>query len=317
MATPLDFEQSIAELEAKLEELRHFSNTKDVNITEEVKRLEKKVQKLLQQTYGSLTPWQKVQVARHVDRPQFLDFIEELIEDYVELSGDRCFAEDAALLGGFGRFRGQPVAILGHQKGHDTDARIHHNFGMPLPEGYRKARRIMELADHFSLPLLTFVDTAGARPGVEAEARGQSEAIARCIETLLNLQVPVITTITGEGGSGGAIAIAVANTILMLEHAVYSVISPEGCASILWRTGDKKEMAANAQKLTSEDLKKLGVIDKIILEPLGGAQRSPKATISTVGDAIEQTLKMYTNMPGAELRRTRRDKFLAMGSKGL
>lgn len=314
MIAPLAFEQPIAELESKLNELRHLSSSRDVNITEEIARLEKKAQRLIKETYENLTPWQKVQVARHAERPQFLDYAEGLIEDFMPLAGDRCFAEDPALIGGLGRFRGQAVVVMGHQKGHDTESRLHHNFGMPKPEGYRKARRLMALADHFSLPLLTFVDTAGAHPGIDAEERGQSEAIARCIEDLLTLKVPVLSVVTGEGGSGGAIAIAVANCVMMLEHAVYSVISPEGCASILWRTAEKKEVAATAQKLTATDLLELGIIDKIIREPLGGAHRSPKTTILSVGDALETHLKSLLKLSPQELLKTRRDKFTAMGA---
>ncbi len=313
MITPLAFEQSIAELESKLDELRHLSSSRDVNITEEIARLEKKLQRLIKDTYGNLTPWQKVQVARHAERPQFLDYAHTLIEDFTPLAGDRTFAEDRALMGGLGRFRGTAVMVMGHQKGHDTESRLHHNFGMPKPEGYRKARRLMEMADHFGLPILTFVDTAGAHPGIDAEERGQSEAIARCIETLLTVKVPIITVITGEGGSGGAIAIAVANTIIMLEHSVYSVISPEGCASILWRTAEKKEVAAAAQKLTASDLLELRVIDKIIAEPLGGAHRSPKSTITSVGDTVETQLKLLLKLSPEDLLKSRREKFMAMG----
>ncbi|KAB2836898.1 MAG: acetyl-CoA carboxylase carboxyltransferase subunit alpha [Caedimonadaceae bacterium] len=314
MIAPLAFEQPISELESKLDELRHLSSSRDVNITEEIARLEKKLQKLIKDTYGNLTPWQKVQVARHADRPQFLDYAEVLIEDFMPLAGDRSFAEDRALIGGIGRFRGQSVMVMGHQKGHDTETRIYHNFGMPKPEGYRKARRLMELANHFGLPILSFVDTAGAHPGIDAEERGQSEAIARCIEELLTVKVPVITVVTGEGGSGGAIAIAVANSVMMLEHAVYSVISPEGCASILWRTAEKKELAAAAQKLTALDLLEFGIIDRIIQEPIGGAHRSPKSTITAVGDAIEMQLKALLKISPDELLKSRRDKFVAMGT---
>lgn len=314
MIAPLAFEHSIAELESKLDELRHLSSSRDVNITEEIARLEKKLNRLIKDTYENLTPWQKVQVARHAERPQFLDYAGTLIEDFTPLAGDRTFGEDRALIAGLGRFKGTSVMVMGHQKGHDTESRLHHNFGMPKPEGYRKARRLMEMADHFGLPLLTFVDTAGAHPGIDAEERGQSEAIARCIETLLTVKVPVITVVTGEGGSGGAIAIAVANTIIMLEHSVYSVISPEGCASILWRTAEKKEVAATAQKLTASDLLELRVIDKIIAEPLGGAHRSPKSTITSVGDALETQLKLLLKLSPEDLLKSRREKFVAMGN---
>lgn len=317
MAHALEFEQPIIELENKLDELRHLSNKRDVNITEEISRLEKKVQKLLKETYESLSPWQKVLVARHGERPQFLDFVGELIEDFTELSGDRRYGEDKALIGGLGRFRGYPVMIMGHQKGNNLESRLRHNFGMPRPEGYRKAQRLMDLAEKFSLPILTFVDTAGAHPGIDAEERGQSEAIASSIERLLEIKTPVVSIVTGEGGSGGAIAIAVANVVLMMEHAVYSVISPEGCASILWRTAEKKELAAAAQKLTAQDLLKLGVIDRIVTEPLGGAHRSAKAAIAMVGDALELSLKQLSKLSGDEALQQRRRKFLQMGQKEL
>lgn len=317
MVAPLEFEKDIAELESKLEGLRHFTGNKGINITQEIAPLEKKYQKLLETTYKHLTPWQKVLVARHAERPHFLDFLKVLITDFEELAGDRTFGEDKAIIGGIGRFDNTPVVILGHEKGHDTETRLHHNFGMPKPEGYRKARRLMELADHFQLPLLTFVDTSGAHPGIEAEERGQAEAIARCIETMLNLKVPVITTITGEGGSGGAIAIAIGNEILMLEHAIYSVVSPEGCASILWRTVDKKMDAAAAQKFTAQDLIKLEVIDRIIPEPLGGAHRNPLATIDTVKRALTDALAKFKSLPPESLRESRRQKFLNMGKHSL
>ena len=313
MTTPLEFEQPIAELESKLEELRHLSSSKDFNISKEVARLEDKVRKLLHQTYSHLTPWQKVLVARHPERPHCLDFIGQLIEDFVELAGDRAFAEDKAVIGGLGRFRGQPVMVIGTEKGHDVESRLLHNFGMPRPEGYRKARRLVHLANHYHLPILTFVDTAGAHPGKDAEERGQSEAIARSIEAFLEARVPVIATVTGEGGSGGAIALAVANQVLMLEHAIYSVVTPEGCASILWRSADRKQDAAAAQKLTAQDLKALQIIDFIIPEPLGGAHRSPKSVIVATGDAIEKALKNYLNDSPEELHNHRRQKFLTMG----
>lgn len=314
MVTLLEFEKPIAELESKLNELRHLSHSKEMNIAEEVGRLEKKVQKLLQDTYSNLTPWQKVQVARHGDRPQTLDFIGGLLQNFVELSGDRCFGEDQALIGGIGHFRGHSVMVMGHQKGHDTDDRIRHNFGMPRPEGYRKARRFMALAEQFSLPIICFIDTAGAHPGIDAEERGQSEAIARCIETALTVKVPILAIVTGEGGSGGAIAIGVANKVLMLEHAVYSVISPEGCASILWRTAEKKELAATAQRLTAKDLYSLKIIDEIIPEPLGGAHRSPKSAVARVGDVLENALKSLVAMSGEEALAHRRQKFLKIGT---
>jgi acetyl-CoA carboxylase carboxyl transferase subunit alpha len=317
MVTPLDFEKSIAELEAKLREFSHLSSDGKIDIAVEVTRLQTKISKLLQQTYDHLTPWQKVQVARHPERPHFTDYVKHLIEDYVPLAGDRLFAEDPAICGGLGRFRGQAVMVMGHEKGHDVDSRLYHNFGMPRPEGYRKVRRLVALAGQFHLPILSFVDTAGAHPGVEAEERGQAEAIARSTEAMLNATVPIIAIITGEGGSGGAIALAAANEILMLEHSVYSVISPEGCASILWRTADKKEEAAAAQKLTAQDLLALGIIDHIIPEPLGGAQRHPLETIQRVGNAIEKELLKYQDWTGETLKSHRYQKFLTMGQKGL
>jgi acetyl-CoA carboxylase carboxyl transferase subunit alpha len=313
MMISLDFEKNIIEIEQKLNELRHLSRAGDLNIAKEISHLEEKLKKQLLQIYTHLTPWQKVQVARHPSRPHCLDFIRELIDDFVVLSGDRKFGEDQALLGGLGRFRGLSVVVMGTEKGHDTDSRIKHNFGMAKPEGYRKAQRLMELANQFHLPILTFIDTAGAHPAKEAEERGQAEAIARCIETLLTVEVPVIATITGEGGSGGAIALAVANDVLMLEHAVYSVVSPEGCASILWRSADKKQEAAAAQRLTAPDLKDLNVIDAIVQEPLGGAQRSPQSAITKTGDAIEVSLSKYIALPGRELCAHRRTKFLTIG----
>jgi acetyl-CoA carboxylase carboxyl transferase subunit alpha len=313
MAITLDFEKPIAELESKLAELRHLSSSGEVNIEKEIKRLQNKTKKFLQKAYQNLTPWQKVQVARHPERPHTSDYLSQLITEFTPLAGDRNFAEDEAIIGGLGRFRGQPVVVMGHEKGKDTELRIKHNFGMPRPEGYRKAVRLMQLADRFKIPVITFVDTAGAHPAIEAEERGQSEAIARCLEVSAAINVPILTTVIGEGGSGGAVALAFANVILMLEHSIYSVISPEGCASILWRTRDKKEEAAAAQKLTAQDLKQLGVIDSIIPEPLGGAQRGPLAIVEAVGDALEKSLKPYLTMDGKSIREQRRLKFLAMG----
>lgn len=317
MSVTLDFEKSVGELESKLAELRHMSSTGEMNIGSEVKRLQDKTEKLLAKLYKTLTPWQKVQVARHPERPHTGNYIDALITDFTPLAGDRTFAEDAAIVGGLGRFRGHPVIVMGHEKGRDTDLRIKHNFGMPRPEGYRKAARLMQLADRFQLPIITFVDTAGAHPGLDAEERGQSEALARCLEVSAAVNVPILTTIIGEGGSGGAIALAFANVVMMLEHSIYSVISPEGCASILWRTRDKKEEAAIAQKLTAQDLKQFGIIDKIIPEPLGGAQRSPSTVIQTVGDALEKALKPLLSLDGKVARSQRRAKFLAMGRAGL
>ena len=315
--TPLEFEHPIAELEGKIKELRQLSSAKDLDITKEIARLEERVQKLLHHTYAHLTPWQKVLVARHPERPHCLNFIDGLIQDFIPLAGDRAFGEDKALIGGLGRFRGHSVMVMGTEKGHDIESRLTHNFGMPRPEGYRKACRLVALAESYGLPLLTFVDTAGAHPGKDAEERGQSEAIARSIEAFLQARIPIIATITGEGGSGGAIALAAANEVLMLEHAIYSVVTPEGCASILWRSVQKKEDAALAQKLTAQDLKELKVIDQIISEPLGGAQRCPKAAILAVGDTLEKCLKNYQGVSGETLRKNRHQKFLNMGQVGL
>jgi len=313
----LDFEKPLAELEGKIEELRHLSNDSEINIAEEVTRLETKVERLLRQTYAKLSPWQKVQLARHPDRPHGGDYVKALIEEWTPLAGDRGFAEDRAILGGLGRFRGRSVVVLAHEKGGDTEERLKHNFGMARPEGYRKARRLMALAERFHLPLLTFIDTPGAYPGVDAEARGQAEAIARSIEASLQLTVPLIATIIGEGGSGGALALAGGNRVLMMEHAVYSVISPEACASIIWRTAENAQDAADALKLTAQDLMKLGIIDAIIPEPLGGAHRLPEPAIAAVGDAIETVLRPLAALDGATLRKERREKFLAMGHRGL
>src|SRR6516225_2845149 len=275
----LDFERPIAELEGKIEELRHLSTTSEINIADEVGRLENTANRLLRQTYARLTPWQKVQVARHPERPHCLDYIAGLITEFVPLAGDRAFAEDRAIVGGIGRFRGRSVLVLGTEKGADTETRLARNFGMARPEGYRKAQRLMRLADRFGLPVLTFVDTAGAYPGIDAEARGQAEAIARAIEACLDIKVPLVAAVIGEGGSGGAIALAAGNAVLMLEHAVYSVISPEGCASILWRDGAHAQEAAEALRLTAQDLLRLGMIDRIVPEPLGGAHRLPKEAV--------------------------------------
>jgi acetyl-CoA carboxylase carboxyl transferase subunit alpha len=313
----LDFERPIAELEGKIEELRHLSTTGELNIADEVGRLESSANRLLRQTYSRLTPWQKVQVARHPERPHCLDYIGGLITEFVPLAGDRVFAEDPAVVGGIGRFRGRSVLVLGTEKGADTESRLKRNFGMARPEGYRKARRLMRLADRFGLPVITFVDTAGAYPGIDAEARGQAEAIARAIETCLDIKVPVVAAVIGEGGSGGAIALAAGNTVLMLEHAIYSVISPEGCASILWRTGEHAQEAAEALRLTAQDLQKLGVVDRIVPEPLGGAQRAPKEAVEQLGVALDEALRPLLPIDGMTLRMQRREKFLAMGGSGL
>ena len=313
----LDFEKPLAELEGKIEELRHLSNGSDINIADEVARLEAKVDRLLHQTYAKLSPWQKVQLARHPDRPHGSDYIRELIAEFTPLAGDRSFGEDRAILGGIGRFRGRSVVVLAHEKGTDTETRLKHNFGMAKPEGYRKARRLMALAERFGLPLLTFVDTPGAYPGIDAEARGQAEAIARSIEACLQLTVPMIATIIGEGGSGGALALATGNRVLMMEHSVYSVISPEACASIIWRTAENAQDAAEALKLTAQDLLKLGVIDGIVPEPLGGAHRERQPAVAAAGEAIEAALRPLVALDGPSLRQQRREKFLAMGSRGL
>ncbi|EKE69433.1 MULTISPECIES: acetyl-CoA carboxylase carboxyltransferase subunit alpha [Oceanibaculum] len=317
MRSFLDFEKPIAEVEGKIEELRHLSGGSEINIAEEVARLEGKVERLLLTTYQKLTPWQKVQVARHQDRPRFKNIVSHLIEEFTPLAGDRNFAEDAALPGGLGRFRGHSVVVMGMEKGATTEERVRHNFGMAKPEGYRKARRLMELADRFGLPIVTFIDTAGAYPGVGAEERGQAEAIARSIEACLAVKVPVIACIVGEGGSGGAIALAAADHVIMFEHSVYSVISPEGCASILWRSSDQSQVAAEALRLTAQDLHKLDVIDEIVAEPVGGAHRRPGDALTALGDAVEKALKTLLPLDGKELKAKRREKFLAMGKIGL
>ncbi|MDR3325927.1 MAG: acetyl-CoA carboxylase carboxyltransferase subunit alpha [Rhodospirillaceae bacterium] len=309
----LDFEKSIINLEDKIKKLRNLSNLDGINITTEINRLQAKINKLLRHTYSKLTPWQKLQVARHPDRPHLSDYIERLISNFVPLAGDRYFAEDKAIIGGLGRFRGQSIMIIGHQKGHDIESRLRHNFGMAKPEGYRKASRLMKMADHFHIPILTLIDTSGAYPGIDAEARGQAVAIARSIEICINLRVPLISAIIGEGGSGGAIALAVGNVVLMLEHAIYSVISPEGCASILWRNVDAVKDATEALRITAQDLHKLAIIDEIIPEPLGGAHRNPEWTIDTLGDHIEYSLKNLILLEGGVLRSRRREKFLNMG----
>ena len=313
----LDFEKPIAELEGKIEELRHLTGNDEVNIADEVARLQEKLTKLLQGTYGKLTPWQKTQVARHPDRPHFTDYIANLFEGFTPLAGDRQFGEDAAIIGGFGRLQGRTVMVIGHEKGRDTETRVKHNFGSARPEGYRKAIRLMRMAERFNIPVVTLVDTAGAFPGADAEARGQSEAIARSIEACLDIKVPLVSVIIGEGGSGGAIALAVANNVLMLENSIYSVISPEGCASILWRSGDEAKTAAEALRLTAQDLLQLGVIDEIVPEPLGGAQRDAKEACTRVGNAIIKALESMDDVEGGVLKARRRDKFLEMGRKGL
>jgi acetyl-CoA carboxylase carboxyl transferase subunit alpha len=313
----LDFERPIAELESKVEELRHLSDAGDINIADEVARLESKADRLLRQTYAKLTAWQKVQVARHPERPHFSHYVAELVTEWTPLAGDRLYGEDSAILGGIGRFRGRSVVVMGHEKGDDTESRVRHNFGMARPEGYRKARRLMELASRFGLPVLALVDTAGAYPGLDAEARGQAEAIARSIEACLRLDVPMVAAVIGEGGSGGAIAMAAANSVVMLEHAVYSVISPEGCSSILWRSAENAQDAAEALKLTAQDLLKLGVVDAVVPEPLGGAHRRRKDAIDAVGDALWAQLHPLLALDAMALKQQRREKYLSMGQKGL
>jgi acetyl-CoA carboxylase carboxyl transferase subunit alpha len=313
----LDFEKPIAELEGKIEELRHLTGNGELNIADEVGKLQGKVDKLLSQTYAKLTPWQKTQVARHPDRPNMLDYVGALIADFTPLAGDRLFAEDTAIVGGLGRFRGRSVMVVGTQKGRETEGRMKHNFGMARPEGYRKAQRLMKMAERFGLPVITLIDTPGAFPGIDAEERGQAEAIARSIETCLSLHVPLVSVIIGEGGSGGAVALAAANVVLMLEHAVYSVISPEGCASILWRNNEQAAEAADALKLTAQDLKRLDVIDDIIAEPMGGAHRGAAEAIENVGTALESALESFAGMERGAIKAKRRQKFLDMGKLGL
>ena len=315
MRTYLDFEKQIAELESKVEELRTLEEDDDsgMSIDEEIAKLEDKAHKALQEVYNKLTPWQKTQVARHPDRPHYFDYIARLIDDFVPFSGDRYFGEDNALIGGIGRFRGRSVMVLGHEKGADTNSRLEHNFGMARPEGYRKAIRLMEMAERFELPVLTFVDTAGAYPGVGAEERGQAEAIARCTDCCLGLKVPLLTVIIGEGGSGGAVAIATANKVLMLEHAIYTVISPEGAASILWHDSSRAKDAATNMRITAQDLQDMNVVDIVVPEPVGGAHRAPDDVIDETGDVLQKLLDGYEGMAVEEIRRERQDKYLAMG----
>lgn len=315
MTAFLEFEKPIAELEGRIRELRTMPSN-SVDVDEEVRRLEAKLDKLMKDTYAKLTPWQKTQVARHPERPHLPDYIRGLIQDFMPLAGDRAFADDQAITGGLGRFRGQSVLVIGHEKGEDTQSRIHHNFGMARPEGYRKAIRLMDLADRFGVPILTLVDTPGAYPGIGAEERGQAEAIARSTEKCLAVGVPVISVIVGEGGSGGAVALAAGNRVLMFEHAVYSVISPEGCASILWRTAEKAREAADALKITAQDLLRLKVIDEIVPEPVGGAHRDHGAAVRNLGDAVERVMAELLPLGPDRLRQLRREKFLAMGAAG-
>ena len=313
----LDFEQPIAELEAKIEELRHASSGQAFNIDEEVGRLREKLKVKTAEIFRNLTPWQVSQVSRHPARPYTLDYIQGMCEEFHELKGDRMFADDQAIVGGLARINGRSIMIVGHQKGRDTKTKVKRNFGMPRPEGYRKALRLFKMAERFGIPVFTFIDTAGAWPGINAEERGQSEAIARNLLEMAELRVPVICTVTGEGGSGGALAIGVGDRTLMLQYSTYSVITPEGCASILWRSGDQKEVAAEALKLTAEDLKSLGIIDEIVAEPLGGAHRAKHEAIERLGDSLAAALARFDNMDGATVRRERREKFLAMGRGGL
>ncbi|MBP1531877.1 MAG: acetyl-CoA carboxylase carboxyltransferase subunit alpha [Alphaproteobacteria bacterium] len=314
-AVILDFEKTIVEIEEKIDHLQAITKDKDLDISKEIKKLQHRLNSHLQQVYKNLTPWQKAQIARHQARPHCLDYINALISDFVPLCGDRCFGDDMAMVCGIGNFEGFPVAVIGQEKGSDLDSRIKYNFGMAKPEGYRKAQRIMDLAEKFRLPVLTFVDTAGAYPGIDAEARGQAEAIASSIEKCLRIKTPIIATVIGEGGSGGAIAIAVADKVLMLEHSIYSVISPEGCASILWRSADKTKEATEALHLTAQDLKKLNIIDEIVPEPLGGAHRNPQQTFENLRIALKQNLQELTTMDYAKLKTNRTNKFMNIGSQ--
>src|ERR1700722_5904724 len=313
----LEFEKPVAELESKIEELRRMSSPGEINIADEVARLSAKADSQLRSLYARLTPWQKTLVARHAERPKAARVIGALITDFTPLAGDRAFADDAAIIGGMGRFRGLPVMVIGTEKGTDTESRIKHNFGSARPEGYRKARRLMELAGRFNLPILTFVDTKGAYPGIDAEARGQAEAIARGIEACLSAPVPLVATIIGEGGSGGAIALASGNTVLMFEHAIYSVIPPEGCAAILWRDAVQAPAAAEALRLTAEDLYRLKLVDRVIPEPMGGAHRAPAEAMAALDEAIAQALGPLKSLSPESLPARRREKFLAMGKLGL
>ncbi len=319
MQNYLEFEKPLAEIEGKAAELRALAaqSEEDMDLEKEAKALDKKAQSLLSNMYKDLSPWRKCQVARHPDRPHCSDYIEALFTEYTPLAGDRNFADDSAVLGGLARFKDQPVVVMGHEKGNDTQSRIHHNFGLARPEGYRKAIRLMDLADRFGLPIITLVDTPGAYPGKGAEERGQSEAIARSTEKCLQVKVPVISVIIGEGGSGGAVAFATADRVAMLEHSIYSVISPEGCASILWKNAEKMREAAEALRLTAQDLYKLGVADVVIPEPLGGAQRHRKEAIEAVSDAISGLLKELKAKKPDVLRKERRQKYLDLGSKTL
>ena len=312
-AVVLDFEKDILEIEEKIEHLKLLAKDEDMDITREIRRLERKLSQHVNRTYMNLSAWQKAQIARHPARPHCLDYIKAFVEDFTPLAGDRCFADDEAMVCGIGKIDGYAVVVMGQEKGNDLETRIKYNFGMAKPEGYRKAQRMMALADKFHLPVISFVDTAGAYPGVDAEARGQAEAIASSIEKCLQVKTPIISIIIGEAGSGGAIAIATANRVLMLEHSIYSVISPEGCASILWRSGDKTKEATEALRLTAQDLKALGIIDEIIKEPLGGAHRNTEQTLGAVKEAISRQLRELSSLSPDELKRQRTEKFLNMG----
>ena len=313
MPSFLDFEKPIAELQGRIDELRDTAAEGSVDLAADIARLQAKSDKLLKDTFARLTPWQKAQVARHPERPHFKDYVAALFDEFVPLAGDRAFGDDQAILGGFATFRGRKIMVLGHEKGDDTASRLRHNFGMGKPEGYRKAIRLVELANRFGLPIVTLVDTSGAFPGIQAEERGQAEAIARSTEACLNAGVPIVAAIVGEGGSGGAVALAAGNRVLMFEHAIYSVISPEGCASILWRTADKAPEAAEAMRITAQDLKAFGVIDDIVAEPLGGAHRDRAAAIESLGNALASALADLAALAPADLRKDRQAKFLKMG----
>jgi len=313
MPSFLDFEKPIAELQGRIDELRETAADGSLDLTADIGRLQAKSDKLLKDTFARLTPWQKAQVARHPERPHFKDYVAALFDEFVPLAGDRAFGDDQAILGGFATFRGRKIMVLGHEKGDDTASRLRHNFGMGKPEGYRKAIRLVELANRFGLPIVTLVDTSGAFPGIQAEERGQAEAIARSTEACLNAGVPIVAAIVGEGGSGGAVALAAGNRVLMFEHAIYSVISPEGCASILWRTADKAPEAAEAMRITAQDLKAFGVIDDIVAEPLGGAHRDRATAIESLGNALASALADLVALAPADLRKDRQAKFLKMG----
>ena len=311
----LDFEKPIVDIEEKIQHLKMIAKDEDLDITKEIKRLEKHLQSHTAEVYKNLSPWQKAQIARHPNRPHCLDYIKALITDFTLLCGDRCFGDDPAMVGGIGKFGDIPVVVIGQEKGNDLDSRIKYNFGMAKPEGYRKAQRLMDMAEKFNLPVLAFVDTAGAYPGVDAEARGQAQAIAASIEKCLRIKTPIIATVIGEGGSGGAIAIAVADKVIMLEHSIYSVISPEGCASILWRSADKTKEATEALRLTAQNLKQLGIIDEIVAEPLGGAHRNPQQTFENLRQALEKDLKELCAQDYGKLKLQRTEKFLKIGEQ--